>query len=92
MLSGKIDIFVFLTGGKILSPQKHTIIQEAKFFLSASRERIRKTNKIDFRSMVKEQVDALQSLGFTGSKINKFESIPDVFSEDLLNNKAQKEL
>ena len=42
--------------------------------------------------MVKEQVDALQSLGFTGSKINKFESIPDVFSEDLLNNKAQKEL
>lgn len=39
-----------------------------------------------------KQVGTIQSLDFTGSRINKFKSIADGFPHILLNNEAQKEL
>ena len=39
-----------------------------------------------------KQVEAIKSLDLTGSKINRFESIPDGFPGDLWNNEPQKEL
>ena len=64
------------------------IIWEAKFSYSHLGEALKKKKKKTIEKHGEKQVGTIQSLDFTGSRINKFKSIADGFPHILLNNEA----
>ena len=84
LLSGKTDIYEYLTGEEILPPDQSKMIEQAKFAYSS----LRKALKKKFEDQVKKQVEAFKFLKSNKKKL----IIKDAIHEDELSEVAKHEI